>query len=301
MTPCINSPKLNDNMVTKLTGRGSTKIKNGILRHAVIMVTLIFAFLIGAIFIFYDRGESLDKVLALGGDFVGQATSIKDSNENEGPIKEKVIVRIKDKVLLDAPVVKQFPELPRGCEVTSLAMLLQYNDIDVDKMELASGIKKNPVLLKKREGVTYWGHPNDGYIGDMYTYKKPGFGVYHRPIAELAEKYLPGKVKDITGADFSEIKTYLSLDLPIWVIINTTYKKLPASSFEEWITPSGPVSITYKEHSVLITGYDDKYIYFNDPITGIKNRKEPYSSFEEAWEQMGKQAIVIFTDSLISE
>ncbi|MCM3576054.1 C39 family peptidase [Mesobacillus subterraneus] len=296
MTPCINSPKLNDNMVTKLTGRGSTKIKTVILSHAIIMVTLIFAFLIGAIFIFYDRGESLDKVLAMGGNVKGQATLIKDSVENEGPIKEKVIVRIKDKVLLDAPVVKQFPELPRGCEVTSLAMLLQYNDIDVDKMELASGIKKNPVLLEKREGVTYWGHPNDGYIGDMYTYEKPGFGVYHRPIAELAEEYLPGKVKDITGADFSVIKTYLSLDLPIWVIINTTYKKLPASYFEEWITPSGPVSITYKEHSVLITGYDDKYIYFNDPITGIKNRKEPYSSFEEAWEQMGKQAIVIFPD-----
>ncbi|WP_223490616.1 MULTISPECIES: C39 family peptidase [Bacillaceae] len=216
----------------------------------------------------------------------------RPSNENEGSIKVNLIIRIKDKVLLYAPVVKQFPKLPRECEVTSLAMLLQYNDIDVDKMELASGIKKNPVLLEKREGVPNWGHPNDGYIGDMYTYKKPGFGVYHRPIAELAEKYLPGKVKDITGADFSEIKTYLSLDLPIWVIINTTYKKLPASYFEEWITPLGPESITYKEHSVLITGYNDDHIYFNDPITGIKNRKESYRSFKKNWEQMGKQVIV---------
>lgn len=266
-----------------------------------IMVTLTGAFQTAYIYFLYNNSESLDKVLAMGGIVVSQATSIKDPDENEGPIKEEQIVRIKDKVLLDAPVVKQFPELPRGCEVTSLAMLLQYNDIDVDKMELARGIKKNPVLLEKREEVTYWGHPNDGYIGDMYTYKEPGFGVYHSPIAELAEKYLPGKIKDITGTDFSEIKTYLSLDLPIWVIINTTYKKLPASSFEEWITPSGPVSITYKEHSVLITGYDDKYIYFNDPITGIKNRKEPYNSFGEAWEQMGKQAIIILPDYQISE
>ena len=31
--------------------------------------------------------------------------------------------------------------------------------------------------------------------------------------------------------------------------------------------PTGPVEITYKLHAVLITGYDEKYVYFNDPFT----------------------------------
>ncbi|RUQ24224.1 hypothetical protein ELQ35_21975 [Peribacillus cavernae] len=38
----------------------------------------------------------------------------------------------------------QYPELPRGCEVTSLAMLLHYYDVKVSKMELADKVKKDP-------------------------------------------------------------------------------------------------------------------------------------------------------------
>jgi len=46
-----------------------------------------------------------------------------------------------------------------------------------------------------------------------------------------------------------------------------------------------------KEHSVLLTGYDKDYIYFNDPLTGEKNKKAPLKDFEESWVQMGSQAI----------
>ncbi len=60
------------------------------------------------------------------------------------------IVKIKEQVLLNAPVFKQNPELPRGCEVTALAMLLQYKGIKVDKMELADKVKKDTTPLVKK-------------------------------------------------------------------------------------------------------------------------------------------------------
>ncbi|WP_400242880.1 C39 family peptidase [Niallia sp. JL1B1071] len=200
---------------------------------------------------------------------------------------------LKESVLLDAPIVNQLPELPRGCEVTSLAMLLQYADVDVDKMTLAKEIKKDSTPYVRENSTIYYGNPNDGFIGDMYSLNGPGLGVYHKPIAALAEQYLPGSIVDFTGSDFKEIKKHLSSNHPVLVITNSTFKKLPESEFRTWHTPSGTVKITYSEHSVLITGYDEKYIYFNDPLTEEKNKKAPITDFEESWVQMGSQAITI--------
>ncbi len=204
------------------------------------------------------------------------------------------VVKIKDSVLIDAPVIEQLPELPRGCEVTSLAMLLEHAGVKADKMELAKEIKKDQTPFKYENGKVYFGNPYDGFVGDMYSYDHPGLGVYHGPVRELAEQYLPGKILDLTGAEFDVLKTALSSGHPVWVIINTAYKKLPEDYFQTWHTPSGTIQITYKEHSVLVTGYDDQYIYFNDPLTGIKNKKAPVRDFKEAWEQMGSQAITYY-------
>jgi uncharacterized protein YvpB len=196
-------------------------------------------------------------------------------------------------VLLDVPIIRQLPELPRGCEVTSLAMLLQYAGVDVDKMTLAKQVKKDPTPYQKKNGQTYFGHPNVGFVGDMYSLKNPGLGVYHKPIRQLAEMYLPNRIIDLTGSDFEKLQQYLSNGSPVWVITNATYKKLPKSAFRQWQTPHGAIEITYYEHSVVVTGYNEQFVYFNDPLSGEKNKKAPKSEFIDAWVQMGRQAITI--------
>ncbi len=236
-----------------------------------------------------------------GKDFFERMFSNDFAQDVEAPIEKMKgtqinAVVIKDRVLIDAPIIKQFPELPRGCEVTSLAMLLQYRGIETDKMELAAKIKKNTTPLSEQGGVIYWGNPNKGFIGDMYSYNNPGYGVYHEAVKELADQYLPGEIVDLTGKEFEELKTFLSLDIPVWVITNTTYKTLPETSFESWKTPEGDIRITYKEHSVLITGYDDQNIYFNDPISGEKNKAILKEDFIDAWKQMGSQAVTFLPE-----
>ncbi len=201
------------------------------------------------------------------------------------------LIKIKDKVLLDFPVIEQLPELPRGCEVTSLAMLLESAGTSTDKMALAKEIKRDPSPYVIKNGKVYFGNPHKGFVGDMYDFGKPGLGVYHEPIMELGEKYLPRRIVNLTGEAFEELKIPLSDGRPVWVIINAEYRELPDSYFETWETDSGPVKITKKEHSVLITGYDQKNIYFNDPLTGKKNKKAPIRDFEKSWVQMGSQAL----------
>ncbi|WP_052769852.1 C39 family peptidase [Paenibacillus sp. IHB B 3415] len=192
---------------------------------------------------------------------------------------------------IDAVLIKQMPELPRGCEVTSLAMLLSHAGIEADKMTLAQQIRKDPTVYKRVNGVTTFGNPYDGFVGDMYSYDRPGYGVYHGPVRELAENYLPERIIDMTGSNFEDMLYALVLGKPVWVIANTYFTSLPDTMFEQWETPSGSLKITYKEHSVLLTGYDEEYIYFNDPLAEVKDRKVKIASFREAWEQMGRQAI----------
>jgi uncharacterized protein YvpB len=62
--------------------------------------------------------------------------------------------------VINAPIYRQFPQLPRGCEVTSLSMLVNYVGKHLDKMTLSYQIHK----------VTYWigryhSNPHDGFVG----------------------------------------------------------------------------------------------------------------------------------------
>jgi uncharacterized protein YvpB len=261
-------------------------IKEGHRSKIVILTFLCFCWLLYSFIIYTEKG-----------DVIRELTKRKWATIEAQMVNgEKTIIEAPLQVskILDVPIISQLPELPRGCEVTSLAMLLQFKGIEIDKMELAKQIRKDTTPYQVKEGKVYFGHPNEGFVGDMYNLDEPGLGVYHKPIMELAEKFLPNQVVDLTGSDFSELERSLSKGLPVWVIINSRYKELPSEEFRVWDTPKGKVTITYREHSVVMTGYDREYIYFNDPLTGEKNKKTSKQNFIDAWVQMGKQAISFY-------
>jgi len=191
-----------------------------------------------------------------------------------------------DSILLDVPLLNQMdqPQLYNGCEVTSLAMILNYQGIKVTKNELAEKIKTVPLTYPNGKK----GNPNAGFVGDMAN--GPGLGVYNGPVLELAQKYVGNRAVNLTNSSFTEVLKKVGQGLPVWII--TTSSFTPVSVFQTWDTPQGKIDITFSEHSVAITGYDENYIYVNDPY-GEKNKKLNRENFIKAWEQMGKQAIVI--------
>lgn len=207
--------------------------------------------------------------------------------KDQKPSSKPPAVRTNQKVLIDALHIKQKPELARGCEVTSLAMLLNHAGIEVDKMTLANKIKKVPF---ERNGLK--GNMNDGFVGNIRTMSKPGIGVYHGPIKNLADTYLPSQVTDLTGKGFEEVIAQLDNSQPVWVIVTSTFNVVPEQEWETWETASGPLKVTYKMHSVLITGYDSNYLYVNDPLDR-NNRRLPRKEFIAGWEQIGRQAIAV--------
>ncbi|MFP3412227.1 C39 family peptidase [Bacillus sp. SIMBA_074] len=198
-----------------------------------------------------------------------------------------------EKVMLsNVPLIQQLPELDRGCEVTSLAMMLQYAGVSVDKMKLANEIKKVNFM---EDGVR--GNPNEGFVGNIYTFSESGYGVYHGPLFKLAKKYLPNKAVDLTGKSIEELYKSVSNGQPVVMITNATYAPLDEAEFTTWETNSGDVSITYNEHCVVLVGYDKESVYIRDPLDDSLDVKVPRGKFEQAWVQMGSQAISYVNNS----
>ncbi|MGG1401129.1 C39 family peptidase [Bacillus salipaludis] len=199
---------------------------------------------------------------------------------------QKIKSAVKENQLLDVPLINQMaePHLKNGCEVTSLAMILNYYGKKVTKNELAGKIKTVPLNYPHNKK----GNPNIGFVGDMAN--GPGLSVYNGPIFDLAKKYMGDRVINLTNRPFERILEKVSQGTPVWVITTINYKE--NVKFRKWDTQQGTIYITFSEHSVVITGYDKNFIYVNDPY-GYKNRKVSRKDFFDAWSIMGKQAIAI--------
>ncbi|GEB78434.1 C39 family peptidase [Sporolactobacillus inulinus] len=253
---------------------------------ALFMISII---MVGSLSIFYMVTHAPEKQEQQAKE--EPAGEIESPELPEPPESPESVQQQHDEVLdkkLTAPYASQRPELPNGCEITSLTMLLQSAGVKVDKMTLARQIKKVPF-----QSGTYKGNPNEGFVGNMYhgTRSNPGLAVYHGPIADLARDYLGNRIIDMTGKPWSAVEKQIASGTPVWVITSINFVPVPDNAWQEWPTRQGTIRITFKEHSVLVTGFDSDHVYFNDPLAGAPGSKADKKAFIEAWTQFGNQAI----------
>lgn len=200
--------------------------------------------------------------------------------------------------LIQVPAVDQYPQLPNGCEITSLTMLMDWAGHPVSKMTLAAEMPKDPTKLvlttsTNAQGQTvhhvqYWGSPNVGFVGDVYEAGE-GYGIYHKPLARFLNQLLPGRAVDLTGSSFTTLLHHVAQGIPVEVWATTTLQ--PTSRWVTWQSPEGPVRATPLEHALLLVGYSPGYVYLNNPLNGEAAEKAPIGPFIAAWKQLGRQAI----------
>lgn len=194
---------------------------------------------------------------------------------------------MKQEQKLNVPEINQLPDLPNGCEVTSLAMLLQYNKINVSKNELAENIAH--VDSYTSDGKMR-GNPHQGFVGSM-SVQNAGWCVYNEPLYNVALKYT-NHIQNYTGHNFTEVLKLVSDGHPVLII--TTLKFNRVHDMQTWTTPQGKVKVTPSSHACVITGYNKKTkkVYVNDPY-GIKNRAVDWDNIEASYNQQGKQALYV--------
>jgi uncharacterized protein YvpB len=213
-----------------------------------------------------------------------------DTVSLQTPNPTEVIVKVrKTSAMLTAPIISQNPELSNGCEVTTLAMMLQYYGLKKSKLDLLQEMKydKTPVKMDSNKKIIYWGNPNLGFVGDI-TGRDMGFGIYHTALIDLLKKYIPTAV-DLTGKSFEALEDQIAEGIPVEVWTTITYQDTVEWSI--WDTSIGPIRTTLSEHAVLLVGYDKDNVYVNDPLSGLSQVKINKALFIRTWEMMEKQAI----------
>jgi uncharacterized protein YvpB len=213
-------------------------------------------------------------------------------------VTEKTDVR--NSLLINAPFISQWPELPTGCEVTSAAMLLNYYGFKADKYALSWDYLPiaDPVFYFDDDGNYYGPDPYKYFIGDPEMFE--GFGCYAPVIEGMLNKYLQDnsskyRALDISGCNFDYLIKCLNEEKPVMVWANGN--QMPLFESSNWITPSG-ISVNWlgNEHCMLLIGYDQNGLWFNDPLMEdaaygivVYDRDE----FEYYWIMLGKQAVIL--------
>ncbi|RED76083.1 C39 family peptidase [Cohnella phaseoli] len=266
------------------------------LRFLILFNALLIGLIVVFVFIIYnaEKKESIPKVnqpIQVGVPKSAPLAEVKTKKvEKEIKTDEPKKAVHQTEVLLSAPLVKQLPELRNGCEITSLAMLLRFYGEKVDKMDLVPELRRDPtpITYGKNRKILSWGDPNQGFVGDI-TGKTIGYGVYHGPLFKLLEKYIDSAV-DLTGSSLESLEIQLSKGVPVIVWTTVNYVA-PEQAWITWDSQNGSIQATFKEHSVLLTGYDQDHVYLNDPLSGKKQVKIEKSTFLSGWNALGNQAI----------
>ena len=186
---------------------------------------------------------------------------------------------------MDIEYILQNPELPTGCESTSLAIVLRYLGYDVDKMIIA-----NNYLPKGQYGIN---DPEYFFVGDPTS--EHGFGCYAPAIEYAANCYLKDNdsdyfAKDISGSDMKCLmKLIYKNRTPVifWGSISMT----PITEGVTWNINGRNVTWRSNNHCLVLIGWDETSYIFSDPLIGITEYQKDI--VEARYEENKRNCVII--------
>lgn len=202
-------------------------------------------------------------------------------------------------VYIDMANILQNPELPVGCEITALTILLNYYGFDAEKTDMA-----------KNYLPTSWGNPRtvdgklykdsffDYFIGDPFS---KGYGCFSPAIEKAANSYIPSHgggytVKNISGCHPDTLYEYLIAGTP--VLCWATDGMIEPEYYETWYDNATGEQLDWylNEHCFVLAGFNiaNSTVTLNDPMKGIIDYN--IDKFEVRFKQMHSQAIVLIPE-----
>lgn len=212
----------------------------------------------------------------------------KDPLGNEAYGYRKITINKKPVIHLieNFPVYNQYPNYPNGCESIALYNLLRYYGINVTPEEIVENLKKGDGPYWDGDKL-YGGNPEIEFVGDPRDIH--GYGVYQKPIMEVANIYKSGII-DYSGHSLNEVLELVKSNIPVqvWVSINLVNTNVCTS----WTyTPTGEtINWICNLHSVVIVGYSEKSVFVSDSYTG-KIEEYDRNQFEKMFNLFGQRSL----------
>lgn len=188
--------------------------------------------------------------------------------------------------IADFPTFNQYPNYPNGCESVALYNLLRFYKVDVTMEDIVSSLKKGESPYDEGS-VRYGGNPELEFVGDPKD--NTGYGVYQKPILEVANKFKAGMV-DYTGHSLNSVLSLVEQGIPVqvWVSINL----VDTDVYDSWIyKPTGEVISWLGDlHSVVVIGFNSQSVIVSDSFTGQIKRYNR-TQFNKIYNLFGQRAL----------
>lgn len=190
--------------------------------------------------------------------------------------------------IMDIQTKSQYPNLPNGCEVTSLAMLINNKGVDVRPEYLSDNFLKKSGLTNADPNVAYIGNPRSNSMG---------YYAYTRPIVQCANSYFESLgsknyAVDKTGMNIFSLFHRIAVSKTPVAVWYTTDGKSPEYSQNSYTDARGQKINFYKNlHCVVVYGLGKGMVYIADPIQGKKAVN--FIEFTKIYYQMGQRAVIL--------
>ena len=213
-----------------------------------------------------------------------------DSASPETPQGKELTCRTS---LEDVELILQNPELPNGCEVTSLAMILSCTGVQADKLELFFDYLPKGELSVQR-GRVYGPNPEKAYVGNASD--STGWYCFEGPILTAGNDWLevqnlPWQMNAVTGLKQEQLEEYLEQGaaLIVWVTLNY---EAPQTGNMTWHLSNGrSYTPYYNLHCVVLTDWNGKDYQVADPLAGWQTVSP--EAFWDAFDAMGRRAVTL--------
>lgn len=191
-------------------------------------------------------------------------------------------------------LILQNPELPNGCEVTSLAMVLSGAGCPADKLALYRDYMPK-ADFSQAEGRCYGPNPERWYVGDAED-RIGGWYCFQGPVVQAANGWLDHcgsslRAQDLTGLSRTELERYAQAGTPLVVWVTLRYAAPQYSEFF-WVLEDGAVYRPYRNlHCVVLAGVQNGQYKIADPINGMEQVDKEI--FWDSFSAMGCRAVSV--------